>query len=135
MEVLEYLKHHVKTDLAPSPIHGIGTFALTDIEVGEPVFMLWPHESRVYTIEKSEFEELPDYSKKMILKSYLNKPEYPVIWFRLFRHCYFDLANPIVYTNTAGKDGNFDSVTKRVTKPIKMGEEILGTYKLEYTLL
>jgi hypothetical protein len=71
----------------------------------------------------------------MVIKSYENKPEYPVIWFRLFNDCYFNLANPIVYTNTAGKDGNFDSVTKKVIKPIKAGEEILGTYNLENTLL
>ena len=135
MEVLEYLKNHVKTEIAPSPIHGIGTFALTDIEVGESVFMLWPNESRVYTIEKNEFSELPDYSKKMILKSYLNKPEYPVVWFRLFKDSYFNLANPLVYTNTAEENANFDSVKRITIKPIKAGEEILGNYKLEDTLL
>ena len=135
MEVLEYLKHHVKTDIAPSPIHGIGTFALTDIKVGEPVFMLWPNESRIYTIDRNEFEELPNYSKKMILKSYLNKPEYTLIWFRLFKDSYFNLANPLVYTNTAGEDGNFDSMKRKAIKPIKAGEEILGNYKLEDTLL
>lgn len=135
MEVLEYLKHHLKTDIAPSPIHGIGTFALTDIKVGEPVFMLWPNESKVYTIDRNEFEELPNYSKKMILKSYLNKPEYPLVWFRLFKDSYFNLANPLVYTNTAGEDGNFDSIKRKAIKPIKAGEEILGNYKLEDTIL
>lgn len=135
MEVLEYLKHHLKTDIAPSPIHGIGTFALTDIEVGEPVFMLWPNETRIYTIDRSEFEELPDFSKKLILKSYLNKPEYPLIWFRLFKDCYFNLVNPLVYTNTAEKDGNFDSIKKIAIKPIKAGDEILGTYNLKDTIL
>ena len=135
MEVIQYLKNHVKTDIAPSPIHGIGTFALTDIEVGESVFYLWPNESRIYTITKEEFEELPNHTKRMILKSYLNKPEYPVIWFRLFKDCYFNLANPLVYTNTAGEDGNFDSVKRIAIKPIKAGEEILGNYKLEDTLL
>ena len=135
MEVLEYLKPHLKTDIAPSPRHGIGTFALTDIKVGEPVFMLWPNESRVYTIDRSEFEELPDFTKRLILKSYLNKSDYPLIWFRLFKDCYFNLANPLVYTNTAEKDGNFDSMKRVAVKPIKAGEEILGNYKLEDTIL
>jgi hypothetical protein len=135
MDVYEYLSKYIKTYIKPSPIEGIGTFALRDLEVGESLFEPWDGPSRIYTLEKDEFKNLPENVKRVILKSYLNKPEYPVIWFRLFRHCYFDLANPIVYTNTAGEDGNFDSVTKRVTKPIKMGEEILGTYKLEYTLL
>ena len=53
MKIIEYLTNHIKTDLAPSPIHGIGTFALRDIEVGEPVFYLWPKESRIYTLDKA----------------------------------------------------------------------------------
>ena len=71
----------------------------------------------------------------MIKKSYVQDNSYPVIWFRLFRDCYFDLANPIIYTNTGEENGNFDSLTKKVIKPIKKGEEILGTYKLKDTLL
>jgi SET domain-containing protein len=97
--------------------------------------MLWPNESRVYTIDRSEFEELPDFTKRLILKSYLNKSDYPLVWFRLFRDCYFNLANPLVYTNTAEKDGNFDSMKRVAVKPIKAGEEILGNYKLEDTIL
>jgi len=135
MDVYDYLSNHITTDIAPSPIHGIGTFALRDLEVGEKLFNVWNGESRIYTMEKREFDYLPDYVKRMVIKSYENKPEYPVIWFRLFKDCYFNLANPIVYTNTAEKDGNFDSVTKKVIKPIKAGEEILGTYNLENTLL
>ena len=135
MDVYEYLSNNIKTYISPSPIHGIGTFALRDLEVGESLFETWKGNSRIYTLDKDEFKKLPEYVQKVVLKSYLNKPEYPVIWFRLFDDCYFDLANPIVYTNTAEKDGNFDSVTKKVTKPIKAGEEILGTYKLEDTIL
>ena len=53
MEVIEYLKNHIRTDLAPSPIHGIGTFALRDIEIGEPIFYLWGGDTRVYTITEN----------------------------------------------------------------------------------
>jgi len=135
MDAYDYLSTHITSDIAPSSIHGIGTFALRDLEVGESLFNVWTGESRIYTMEKREFDYLPNYVKRMVIKSYENKPEYPVIWFRLFKDCYFNLANPIVYTNTAGKDGNFNSVTKKVIKPIKAGEEILGTYNLENTLL
>ena len=135
MDVIEYLTHHVKTDIAPSPIHGIGTFALRDIEIGETIFDMWPHDTRVYTIEKSEFNELPNYTKRMIIKSYENKPEYPFIWFRMFKDCYFNLANPLVYTNAGDKNANFDSTTRKAIKTIKAGEEILGNYKLKNTLL
>ena len=135
MDVIEYLQHCIKTDIRPSQIHGIGTFALRDIEVGETLFELWEGDTKIYTIEKYEFEKLPNHIKKLILKGYLNKPDYPLVWFRLFKDCYWNLANPITHTNTAEKDGNFDSVTKKVIKPIKAGEEILGTYNLNNTIL
>jgi hypothetical protein len=135
MDVIEYLQQCIKTDIRPSQIDGIGTFALRDIEVGETLFEVWSGDTRIYTIEKSEFEKLPNHTKKLILKGYINKPEYPVYWFRLFKDCYWNLANPIMHTNTAEKNGNFNSVTKKVIKPIKAGEEILGTYNLNDTIL
>ena len=109
MEVIEYLKNHIRTDLKPSPIHGIGTFALRDIEIGEPIFYLWPNETRVYTISLDEYNELPDYVQMMIKKGYENKAEYPMIWLRLFKDCYWNLANPLAFTNTGEENANFDS--------------------------
>jgi hypothetical protein len=135
MGVYDYLSNHIVTNIAPSPLHGIGTFALRDLEIGESLFKVWEGQSRIYTLDKGEFNDLPDYVKMMILKSYENKPNYPMIWFRLFNECYFNLANPITFTNTAEENGNFDSVARKVIKPIKAGEEILGTYNLQNTLL
>ena len=135
MEVIEYLKNHIRTDLKPSPIHGIGTFALRDIEIGEPIFYLWPSDSRVYTISLDEYNELPDYVQMMIKKGYENKAEYPVIWFRLFKDCYWNLANPLAFTNAGGENANFDSYKRIAIKKINKGEELLGTYKLEDTII
>lgn len=136
MEVLDYLQNCIKTDIAPSPIHGIGTFALRDMEVGEPVFIRWTGDTRVHTLTFEEFDSLPIYTQKLILKSYENKRnEFPVIWFRLFKGSYFNLSNPWAYTNTAEENGNVDSVKRIVVKPIKAGEEILGTYKLSNTII
>jgi len=135
MEVIEYLKNHIITDLKPSPIHGIGTFALRDIEIGEPIFYLWPNDSRVYTISLDEYDELPNYVKMMIKKGYENKAEYPVIWFRLFKDCYWNLANPLAFTNTGEENANFDTHKRVAIKKIKKGEELLGTYKLENTII
>lgn len=135
MEVLDYLRNCIKTDIAPSPIHGIGTFALRDMEVGEEVFIKWDGDTRVHTLTYSEFDTLPFYTQKLILKSYENKRnEYPVIWFRLFKGSYFNLSNPWAYTNTAEENGNVDSEKRIVIKPIKAGNEILGTYKLKNTI-
>jgi hypothetical protein len=135
MEVIEYLKNHIKTDLAPSPIHGIGTFALRDIEIGEPIFYLWSGDTRVYTITEDEYNKLPDYVKMMIKKGYENKAEYPVIWFRLFRNLYWNLANPLAFINASEENANCDSYKRVTIKKINKGEELLGTYKLENTLI
>lgn len=134
MNAFNYLNNQLKTRIGPSPIHGIGTFALKDLEVGETLFETWKGETRVYVLSKEEFQVLPDFVKQMIKKSYVQQEEYPVIWLRLFQDCYFDLANPIIYTNTGEENGNFDSLTKTVIKPIKKGEELLGTYNLKDTL-
>jgi hypothetical protein len=133
MEPFQYLVKHVTTDIAPSTTHGIGTFALRDLEVGETLFGKWKGDTRIYTLSRTEFEVLPIHIKRMITKSYVQGDSYPVIWFRLFRDCYFNLANPIIYTNTLEENGNFDSITKKVIKPIKKGEEIFGTYNLKET--
>ena len=135
MTIFDYLDNFVTTDIAPSPVHGIGTFALRDLEVGEDVFVKWDGESKVYTISLEYFNSLPSYVKHMILKSYENKEEYPFIWLRLYKDSYFNLANPWAYVNTKEKDGNVDSLTKKVIKPIKSGEELFGTYNLENTIL
>lgn len=135
MKPFTYLNEHLKTDIASSTTHGIGTFALRDLSVGEDVFIRWNGETKAYVVSEDEFNMLPDTSKFLILKSYENRNEYPFIWFRLFKDSYFNLSNPWAYVNTKEEDGNVDSVTKKVIKPIKQGEEIFGTYNLENTIL
>ena len=89
----------------------------------------------MYILPKDEFNTLSESSKFLVLKSYENKEQYPYIWFRLFRDSYFNLSNPWAYVNTKETDGNVDSVTKKVIKPIKQGEELFGTYNLKNTIL
>ena len=135
MKQFTYLNEYLKTDIAPSSTHGIGTFALRDLKVGEDVFIRWKGETKSYIVSNDEFDTLPESSKFLILKSYENRNEYPFIWFRLFKDSYFNLSNPWAYVNTKETDGNIDSVTKKVIKPIKQGEELFGTYNLENTIL
>ena len=135
MKPFTYLNEFLKTDIAPSSTHGIGTFALRDLKVGEDVFIRWNGESKVYILPKDEFNTLSESSKFLVLKSYENKEQYPYIWFRLFRDSYFNLSNPWAYVNTKENEGNIDSVTKKVIKPIKQGEELFGTYNLKNTIL
>jgi hypothetical protein len=135
MKPFTYLNEHLKTDIAPSSTHGIGTFALRDLNVGEDVFIRWDGQTNSYIVSVEEFDTLPESSKFLILKSYENRNEYPFIWFRLFKDSYFNLSNPWAYVNTKETDGNVDSVTKKVIKPIKQGEELFGTYNLKSTIL
>ena len=136
MDTFTYLNSCIKTDIAPSPIHGIGTFALRDIKAGESLFERWDGETTTYTLTHSEFEQLPIYVKRIIIKSYENKRgEYPFVWFKLYNDGYFNLSNPWAYTNTAEINGNVDSEKRIVIKPIKAGEEILGTYTLKNTII
>jgi hypothetical protein len=137
MNTFTYLNNCIKTDIAPSQIHGIGTFALRDIKIGESLFERWDGETGNYTLTHSEFEQLPIYVKRIILKSYENKRgEYPFIWFKLYSDGYFNLANPLAYTNTLGvENANFNTQNKIAIKHIKEGEELFGTYDLDSTIL
>ena len=135
MKQFTYLNEHLKTDIAPSTTHGIGTFALRDLKVGEDVFIRWEGETNSYVVSDEEFDTLPESSKFLILKSYENRNEFPFKWFRLFKDSYFNLSNPWAYVNTKETNGNIDSVTKKVIKPIKQGEELFGTYNLKNTIL
>lgn len=136
MTPFEYLKNCVITDIAPSTIHGVGTFALTDIKAGQELFKKWTGESGIYVISKSEFKSLPKYVQVLILKSYenhLNKQH--IVWFRLTKGCYWTLANPLAYTNTAEFNGNFSSSNGVAKRDIRAGEELLGTYNLSNTTI
>ena len=137
MNEFDYLRDCIKTDIGPSPIHGIGTFALRDIKRGESLFERWEGDTSTYTLSHSQFEQLPDYVMGLILKSYENLTgKYPFIWFKLYKDGYFNLSNPLAYTNTLGiENANFSSHKKIALKDIKVGEELVGTYDLNSTIL
>ena len=137
MNANEYLNIHVKTDIRPSPIHGIGTFALRDIEIGEPIFVHWPYETQMFLINKVLFEKLPTYIKQLIFKTFdnnqndLSKENY---WFKLHNGCYWNLCEPLAFTNTGELNYNFNTISGIVTKKILAGEEVLGSYYLKNTI-
>jgi len=136
LDVTTYLIEGVKTELRPSEIHGVGTFAIRDIEKGEKMFPRWKGTTRVYVMKVDNFEKFPDYVKRMVTKSYVNKPEEQkgLYWFRLYKDCYFNLGNPWRYVNTAEEDGNMCSENRVALRDIKKDEEILSNYILKDTL-
>lgn len=136
VDVTTHLLHGLKSELRPSPIHGIGTFAIRDIKKGEKMFPRWGGMTRVYLMKPKEFEKFPNHVKKLICKSYVNKPEEQegFYWFRLYKGAYFNLANPWTYVNTGEEDGNICSEKRVALRDIKKDEEILSNYKLKDTL-
>ena len=68
MKPFTYLNEFLKTDIAPSSTHCIGTFALRDLKVGEDVFIRWNGETKVYILHKDEFNTLSESSKFLVLK-------------------------------------------------------------------
>lgn len=135
MEPINYIKNHIKTELGISPIHGIGTFAIRSIKKGEKLFPRWEHRTGVFLATPEILNSLPEYSQEMIFKSYVNNLEEQngYYWFRLFKDCYFNLANPWRWVN-ASESNNVCSTTKKVVKDIQKGEEILSNYNLKSTL-
>lgn len=136
MNHLDYLINSLKTNTGLSEIDGVGTFAIRDIKKGEKIFERWKGDTRVYVLTFEQFKNLPLESQKMIYESYVQDLEQHAgfIWFRLFKDCYFNLANPWRYVNTAEENGNICSIERIAVRDIKKGEEILSNYKLEDTL-
>lgn len=131
MTVVEYLMNHIFTEIRPSSVHGVGTFACRDINKGEKIFKTWDGETKIYELDRKLFKLLPDYVQKLILKDIDDNPKLNIVKFRLYSDSYFNLTNPLAFCNTKESDGNIDSLTSIVKKDIKKGEEIFGNYKLK----
>ncbi|NBU82327.1 MAG: hypothetical protein EBS55_11835, partial [Flavobacteriaceae bacterium] len=83
-EVLNHLKNNIKTELRPSPIHGIGVFAVKDINKGENVFPVWENESGIYIIPNDRLHEIPTEIYRLLDMYFINEDcGYKVI--RLFK--------------------------------------------------
>ena len=66
MQEIEKLNNEIKCTLAPSAIHGIGVFALRDIQKGEKLFCTEP--SEWYTVPFDAFSDLRSEIRDLILE-------------------------------------------------------------------
>ena len=130
MNVLEYISNSIKSCAKPSKIHGIGLFALTDIEKGEEVFPKWEGKTGWYSVKLKLAKKLPEDVLFYILRSFGSDiiDDNSNVRFMLTKDCNFLFSNPIAFVNTKGILGNIDSLTGLAIRNIKKGEEILGTY-------
>lgn len=127
-DVMYHLKNNIKTKLGVSPIHGIGVFALRDIEIGEQVFPEWDNETGVYIIPNNRLSEISKDVLELLDMYFINDEcGYKVI--RLIKGLNF-LANNFSYCNSSYNTGKEANITNYgiATRPIKKGDEILEYY-------
>lgn len=118
-EQIEKLNEEVKCTLAPSPIHGIGVFALRDIKKGKKMFC-FPSELVWYDVPYNQFVKLRPEIREIILAkwpSIINGSEFQSpnsAWLMSFMNHSFD--------NNSNED--------IALRDIKKGEEVTEDYSL-----
>ena len=124
-KLLQQLHQHTFAMLKPSPLHGIGVFAITAINKGERKIFS-DHESEWIEVSKEEVDALPQHAKDLIENHCLfNETHYyiPEYGFKIF-----DLA---VYLNHSDQP-NLISVNEgeffEAIRDIEAGEELLIDY-------
>lgn len=118
-EQASWLNGMVKTHIAPSPLHGVGLFALRDIEAGEKLYADFA--PQVFTITYASFNKLlPDVREEILGK-----------WPQVVNNSAFAYPTTRLqgYINHSD-DPNYDAANDVMLKAVKKGEEITENYKL-----
>lgn len=129
----DYIKNHVNVKLAPSSIHGVGIFALRDIEKGEKLFVEWNGETGQYFLNEHEFNAFDEKVKEHLSQMFGYVKDGEQIYkmsIVLNKNCHWIFKTPLHWVNSCGIDGepNLNRETLTTTKFIKAGEEILLMY-------
>ena len=130
MTPFDYLNTSIKSYQRVSSLHGIGLFALIDIQKGESVFPLWKGDTNWYKIKFSEAKKLPKEVLSYILRSYENKIEHDdsEINFKLVKDTNFLFTMPLCLLNTKYEKGTVDYQSGISLMDIKKDEELFGNY-------
>ncbi len=116
---IDDLNAKVKIRLAPSPIHGVGVFAIRDIAAGQQLYA--GHTAQVYTLPFARFDELFPEVKQIILERWPwvvvgGKFAYPDTYVQAFMN--------------HSDDPNYDGQTDTLLKDVKTGDEITENYRV-----
>lgn len=118
-EQIVKLNTRCKLRIAPSKVHGVGIFAITDIHKGERLYAgVFPEP---YTIPYSSFGKLFPEVRQIIIE------RWPLVASGK-SHFFYPDANMPAYMNHAD-DPNYDNKTDCALRDIKAGEEVFETYR------
>lgn len=117
-QIADHLNKTVKCAIAPSPVEGVGVFAVQDIKKGD---VLDCQQTARQVFQMSDLSYLNDEVKELILRRWPGADEE-----QEFFHPHSD-AYLILYMNHSD-DPNYDPVTDTALKDIKKGEELFETY-------
>jgi SET domain-containing protein len=124
-ELLKELSQDMYVTLKPSPLHGIGVFALRDIPQGcRTIFSAHPAEWIQLPI--AEVEKLPDHSRNLIETYCLYDEEHyyvPEYGFKLM-----DMVNYLNHSSTPNVRSVNDGEYFEAIRDIKPDEELLVNY-------
>lgn len=118
-EASKLLNEIVCIKLAPSPIHGVGVFAVRDIKKGEKLHTnAVPH---AFDLPYDRFLKLKKHVQEVLLNYWAGIP--------LGSHFLYPVTKMTAFINHA-EEPNYDATADITLKDIKAGEEIVENYKL-----
>ena len=132
MTAYEYIKDCVSIKLNASRLHGVGVFALRNIDEGEEIFKVWEGESGEYTLTEIELNLLDASIKEHLFNMYGYKQidgRYQMFVI-LNRGCHWIFKTPLHWVNSCSWDEipNIDKETLKTNRFINREEEILAKY-------
>ncbi len=116
---LDELNSRVKTYIAPSPIHGVGVFALRSLPVGAKLYTdIIP---KMYNLPHNEFSKLFPEVRDLLLER----------WPQIVNGSHFAYPDTRIQAFMNHSDTpNYDAVNDATLREIKKGEEITEDYRL-----
>ena len=117
-EAITLLNDIVKVRIAPSPIHGVGVFAMRDLKKGEKMYLdAIPH---AFDVPYSKLRELNKEVRELILSHWPN-----II---TGSHFLYPVTKMTAFLNH-DNEPNYDAVTDVMIKDVKKGTEITEDYR------
>ena len=122
------LDNETKTKLGASKIHGVGVFAIKDIQKGEKLYLLPPkgfmnEPPPVYNLPHASLKKLRPEVKELILDR----------WPAVINGSHFiapnDMAVLCTFVNHS-EEPNYEISTDKALKDIRAGEEVVQNYRL-----